>query len=842
MMERKLSAGSPVLREPPPAAAMQIDWAKVAWNNRWLLILGLIAGLGGGYFKFVKATPKFRSSAQVQIVEPNVGNLPIAGIEVTPASQKRSITDEALVMRSERLLRRAAELGELSNQDEFRGFPAESIAAMIAGSPALSIAPPPSSNSNSILEIGYVSTSPETCQAVVQAIVDAYELHLQEQYQNVGQQTIDLIQTARNEVLEKLTTLETEFAEYKDRSGLVFRDGVTTSVHRDNAETILSQKQLLMIEKSRMMSKLEAAKMAYAQKRPLEAVLLALQVTPDSPAQTLAKTASNEEVARLKEINQATVSERMRREQLLPLQLERQELAASVGNDHPAMRTMDTRVRAVEATIKEIAESEEAFRLQLEAAWAKQAEQASEADQPIEPREVLEQQVRIGALALRQQLESLTEEEKLLDEAYKVEVEKARSESEVESKSAKFVREIDRQQQLYNRIMERLDEVNLMADKGGLRLFALNVAKLGYQFEPSLQKSLAIGGFIGLLLAGGLSFLREIADRSYHSAGDIIGHVGLPVIGHVPVLPSKHPEGTQIELALAKLDPRICTASQRKGARSEAFRAIRTALYFNNQASSNQVLQVTSSTPGEGKSTIAANLAVSIAQSGRSVILLDADLRRPRVHNLFGTESAKGVAWAIEQLSKSSTNANLTLSEAILETGIPNLSLMVAGDRPDNPAELLSSSAFEQMLDLLRQKFDMVLIDSPPMLAVSDPSNVVRRADGVLMVVRLRKNAKPLVARACRMLESLEANVLGVVVNGVGSRQARGYGKDGEAGIYYGYGYGYSYGSDLNSYSEYYDDSQPKSATKSKSKRSKPKPAYSATAVGTGTSEEFEPS
>ncbi len=474
--DRKLSNTRPHLDQ-SKAPAPQIDWAKVAWNNRWLLILGLLAGLGVGYFQFVKATPKFRSIARVQIVEPNVNNLPIAGIETSSAKQNRSITDEALVMRSERILRRAAEIGELGKLDEFRGLPVEVIASQLGG-PQLGIAPPAQSNSNSILEISYVSASPDSCQAVVQSIVDAYELHLQEQYQNVGQQTLDLIQTARNEVLQKLTTLENEFADFKDASGLMFRDGITTSVHRDNAENILAQKQLLLIEKSKLMSKLEAAKSAYEANRSVEAVLLALQMTPDVGARsTDASLQKNEEVTRLKEINQATVSERMRREQLLPLQLERQELAASVGNDHPAMRTMDSRIQAMEATINEIAKSEELFRQQLDAAWKKQEEAAQKSDRPVEAKELLAQRVKIGVMALRQQLGSIAEEEKLLDEAYKLEVEQARSESETESKSAKFVREIDRQQQLYNRIVERLDEVNLMADKGGLRLFALNVAK-----------------------------------------------------------------------------------------------------------------------------------------------------------------------------------------------------------------------------------------------------------------------------------------------------------------------------------------------------------------------------
>ena len=125
----------------------------------------------------------------------------------------------------------------------------------------------------------------------------------------------------------------------------------------------------------------------------------------------------------------------------------------------------------------------------------------------------------------------------------------------------------------------------------------------------------------------------------------------------------------------------------------------------------------------------------------------------------------------------------------------------------------------------------MIIIDTPPLLAVSDPSNVVRRADAVVMVVRLRKNVKPVVAQAARMLETLEANVLGVVVNGVGSRQARGYGNDSRRGGYYnygsyykygyGYGYGYSYGTTTNGeYSEYYNEATPgKSRKRSKAKK-----------------------
>ncbi len=798
-----------------------VDWVRLAWTNRWLLLLGLATGLAGGYFQFVQSPAIFQSAARVQIVESSSKNLPMKGLESSSAA--RSLRDEALVMRSERILKRAAELGELSTTPEFAGMAPEQIAAMVGGE-SLVVGPAADGDSASVFEIQYACTSSPTCQRVVQSVIDAYAMHLQDQYRNVGQETLDLIQTARNEVLAKLNKLEDEFSQFKRESALIFRDGATTSVHRDNADSYLAQKQTLILQKGRLASVLESVRMAMQENRPLESVLISMQLPGSSGADANIETKmANDEVARLKESNQLMVSDRMRREQLLPLQIDRQEMSKVVGVDHPALQTLDQRIRTVEGTIEEIAKSERKFQSQLEAAWSKSTE--GEATK-MSHDDLLEQKVRIGVMALRQQLESLAHEEMLVDEAYRSEMEAAKSESVAETKSAQFYREIDRQQQLYNRIMERLDEVNLMSESSGLKVFPLDTAKPGYQIAPSLAKSLLMGGFLGCMFAGGLAFLRDFTDKSYHSASEIAEHIGLPVIGHVPVLAKTRMR--DLDPQFEKIDPRLITVFGGKGSKSESFRAIRTAIYFSNQSGNNQVLQVTSATPGDGKSTIAANLAASIAQSGRSVLLIDADLRRPRVHKLLGMEAEKGLAWAIERTAEDPKSIELSISEAILDTVVPNLSVMLAGVRPENPAELLSSSSFEKLLDVLRTKFDMIIVDTPPLLAVSDPSNVVSRADGVVMVVRLRKNIKPAVAQAARMLETLEANVVGLVVNGVGSRQARGYGKeyarDGyyNYGQYYKYGYGYSYGySANNDYSEYYDESKPKKR-RQQSKRRQP--------------------
>ncbi|TWU55208.1 polysaccharide biosynthesis tyrosine autokinase [Rubripirellula reticaptiva] len=786
-----------------PVGGGHLDYAKVAWNARYLLALGTLIGLAVGYFHFTRQPAMYRSAAQVQIVESLARNLPVDGLDT--GLKGRNLGDEAIVMRSEQILRRAAELGELSTAPEFAGMAPEQIAAAI-GDASLSIGSAGSSIGSSVFQIQFNSTSPSTSQRVVQAVTDAYASHLKEQFRNVGQETIDLIQTARNDVLAKLDTLEGEFSDFKKSSGLIYRGNDTTSIHRDNADRFMAQRQDLLIQKAKLSSLLSSTRKAMEEEQPYEAILMALnssfQATDDAAAD-FTRSMSPEQKWELEKIRSKPLlnaGERMRQESLLPLQLERESLVDTVGRDHPAIDTINKRIALIEKTIEKVEENEKRLNAELDEAMKAAAAEASSfqnPDEDLEPRNRAMEQVRFAVGALRQEMDALDSELTVVSDAYEAEMTQARAESDSEIRSAQFVREIDRQQQLYDRIVARLDEVNLMSGGDGLKVFPLNTAKLGYQFAPSMPKSLILGGLLGGMLAFGLALLREMSDRSYHSARDIAEHTRLPIIGHVPVLkPHKVEPGEVGE----HLDSRLVTFFSGKGQKAEAFRAIRTAIYFSNQSGNNQVLQMTSSTPSDGKSTIAANVAVAIAQSGRRVLLMDGDLRRPRVGKVMGIENDKGTAWAIEQCEADAAGLDDRIQAAITRSVVANLSVMTAGERPDNPSELLSSPNFDRLLNLLRKQYDMIIVDTPPLLAVSDPANLASRVDGVILVVRLRKNIKPAVAQATRMLETLDANVLGIVVNGVGSRAARGYGKSSEAegnynyGSSYQYGYGYSYG------------------------------------------------
>lgn len=827
-METTVAKNEQAPSEPRPEAgftAPTVNIPQLLWGQKWLILLGVVAGLGGGYLYFTKQPPQFRSSARIQVVEPFSKAIPVEGLDTLDQSV-RSLADEAMVMRSKKIMTSAAALGKLSDLNSFRGRDDESIGRTLGATSALSINLAGQSGKSSIFDLSYTAGDPVTTKRVVDATIDAYAEHLRMQHKNVGQETLKLIEQARAELEGQIRELEDDYQKYREDSPLIFRGGTSTSVHRELADKFLTQKQELIVQKTQLDSMLSSAKKALQAGQPKEAVLLALEGASPSSILKLANQSAEGQAERLGEEFELSASERMRRDRLLPLKLEEEQYLENYGEKHPMVRAVRNKISMVETVIQRLETDEAEYKKRMEEALASYRE-ANKDNREQTPEQAVEDQIRLTVLALQQRQRQIAQELEVISEAYEAEMKAARSEGQAEMDIARFEREIARQNALYERIVARLDEMNIVADTEGLRIEVLDPPVEGGKIGPSAPRSLGLGGFLGFAIAAGLAYLIEVSDRSYHSAEQIAEHLSLPVIGHVPTVDAKKMKANMPE---SNLDGSLCTFLKGKSRQAEAFKAIRTALYFSNQGGNLKVLQVTSATPSDGKSTVAGNIAISVAQSGKNVLLIDADLRRPRVEKLFGMESERGLAWLLETLPRHATKNDVyeMLGEALQESEVPNLSVMGAGQRPDNPAELLSSSDFDLMLDALRDKFDMIVIDTPPLLAVTDPSNVAPRVDGVIMVVRLKKNVKPLAAQAARILETLGAKTIGVVVNGVGGRKARGYGKYGEKdgyynrGYYYKYGYGYSYGSGYGygydkKYNEYYED-EPKKRRRDRQK------------------------
>jgi capsular exopolysaccharide synthesis family protein len=243
----------------------------------------------------------------------------------------------------------------------------------------------------------------------------------------------------------------------------------------------------------------------------------------------------------------------------------------------------------------------------------------------------------------------------------------------------------------------------------------------------------------------------------------------IPVLGVVPhIVGTRTPSQRGMQL---HLDPMSDVA--------EAYRTIRTGVYFGTPGGAAKTILVTSPAPGDGKTTLASNLAVAMAQAGNRILLLDADFRKPMQHKIFNLPKGVGLSSVLA--------GTMTLEQAIQETVVPNLSVLPCGPIPANPSEILNSQSFADVLDQLVERYDHVILDSPPVLPVTDARILAASCDATILAIRAEKSTRKAATYARDTLTSVGARLLGVVVNDVPRRK-------GIYGYYYSDSYLYQYG------------------------------------------------
>jgi succinoglycan biosynthesis transport protein ExoP len=277
--------------------------------------------------------------------------------------------------------------------------------------------------------------------------------------------------------------------------------------------------------------------------------------------------------------------------------------------------------------------------------------------------------------------------------------------------------------------------------------------------STSLKRVLKVVGACGMLGMGlvfALAYFREWYDSTVRSVEEVRNAIGASALGVVPHLPQ--PQAAELAAAQASgVSPALWYYHSPGSAEAEAYRTIRTTLFAATKSSGDKVLQISSPEPGDGKSTTAANLAVALAQSGKKVLLIDADLRRPSIDGLFGLRRDVGLSEVLRR--------EVQWEHALQATTIEGLVILTSGSCPSNPAELLSLATLPQLLREVRTDFDFILVDSPPVLAVSDPCIVAPHTDGMLLVVRLQKNKRVALQRAREILNTQGATLYGFIAN-----------------------------------------------------------------------------
>ncbi len=266
------------------------------------------------------------------------------------------------------------------------------------------------------------------------------------------------------------------------------------------------------------------------------------------------------------------------------------------------------------------------------------------------------------------------------------------------------------------------------------------------QASPNVRADLIMAGGGGLVLAIVVCFLFEHLDNRIKTPDELKAHLNLPYFGLVPAL-------------FEKSDHTPLISSGAPNSFLEAFRVLRTSLLFSSSMAGSRSLVVTSTGPGEGKTLVAANLAVALAQAGQRVLLVDGDLRRPRVHDVFGIPQEPGLSNVIAGTAKA--------SESVKASAVPGLWLMAAGAEAPNPAELLGSKRFNDFSQSLSHNFEWVIIDTPPLMAVTDSAIIAHGTTGVLFVVGAEMTSWFAARRALEQLHNAKAQVIGAVLNRV---------------------------------------------------------------------------
>lgn len=342
----------------------------------------------------------------------------------------------------------------------------------------------------------------------------------------------------------------------------------------------------------------------------------------------------------------------------------------------------------------------------------------------------------------------------------RVEEEKTRF-AALNAHAAQYVRlqdDVDRMKKDRDDYTNSLRNIRLAQEAGGLTIDIVERAQAKPKPSvPNPTRVLPIGLAVGLLCGLFLACVREWVDDRLHSAGDVKSSLGMPVLAVIPQSPTKRTPSVSGQRIL--LDPASDTA--------EAYRALRTAVQFAAPEGQLKTLLVTSPAGGDGRTTLVSNLAIALAQAGKKVCLVDCDLRKPMQHEIFGVKNNTGLSMLL--------GGRCSLETATQRGGVTGLEVLPCGPTPANPSEILNSREFGDVLEQLADKYDYVVIDSPPVESVNDSRIVAALCDATLVVLKAQSSHRRQAERARNSLLGVGARIIGVVVNDLPRRAQASY-------------------------------------------------------------------
>jgi len=755
----------------------RFDFWGILDRRKWIVFLGLITGIGLGVLYYYQTPILYKSTAKIRIAPRNPITIQLhrlggpGGIlpnteDIMPLRHDKIIAEDVTIRTC---LEGEKQDGALYKLPSFEGREKEAIIKLVKEH--LTVLPDKEDPYN--YELSYISTNMNDAPTIVNNIVKTYRHDLETLYKDETANSIGHLKQIADETAKDLEEVTREM----DKLNLL------DTVPRVNYMTgqDIHSISLENLNRSISTSQRELANLTADREKAIQALEFGGDAVVAQVGVLMQQ--SRIQIERGTRDVEFQASENALR-LVMEIQAELDSARLQLGAGHPSIQSLETRMRLAKKMIED----------QRVAVEKISGTNSTSSD----PALILQYYIQ----GLDQQIEM---HQDLLSKDF-IEYQKATKMVQEGQRLRQIRSDLEERRQIVAHRMEEVDAKITEISPSGI--LSADFQQKGFDFRelrsankaeivwPILPVVLALGGIIGALLGFGLGCLVDLADKTFHNPDEVIRHLGLPLIGHIPVIA----QGKRYQLDGSPIDTAVCVHHRPRSQSSEAFRAVRTALFFNTQERKSFVIQVTSPTPGDGKTTIAANLAVSIAQSGKRVLLVDGDMRRPRLAAMFNIDSKDGFATVL--------SGECIWKDVVFECEeIEGLSILPCGVKPSNPAELSTSPQVKQLIEQMRNEYDFVVIDTPPLLAVTDPCPIAARVDGVILSMRIKKNVRISAERAVDILGNLGANVVGVVVNGVGAQS--GYGSQYTYGAYragysyngYGSGYGYGYG-----YGHYYDD------------------------------------
>ncbi|MCO8125458.1 polysaccharide biosynthesis tyrosine autokinase [Stieleria sp. TO1_6] len=748
------------------ATAQTLDVLGALWRYRWAVILPSIVFGVIGFIVYLQTDETFRSSTRL-MVESNrppifdamtgevVGGIP--DIEVLEA-QLYSDTVAEMAYNNPKMLPFQA-----LYENNKRTFITE-VQQQLSLEPEVTDV---KSAQSLITQMHFDSPNTELCEAAIVSYSHALQEYYNERHKSNQGNLVDLIGDALGKVGPELKKLDEEYSAFRSKAPLSWdTEGKAINPHREQQQYLTqrraSQWEILRHEQTTLESMQIVAKQT-------DDPRITLNVMSELLGVKVSSIADRREPDPI--VGDSLLAEIDLEKELLPLIIQRNTNERQFGAEHPTVKALDAELDTMRTELLRLVREQADRVTKLRQDWYQ------DLGDPIKRAKDTVDAVIYSHQAKVKMLQAYIEE---LDEQIGFEKAEAAEVAKFEQENDRMLREIAQHRELVEQLQENMRRASLSDKESVTQVVELWAPTRAYLVGPSLLKMAGLGTFLGMLLGSGLALLLEKNANTFRDPNEISSQLGVAILAHVPFFRGKRRKTKKGEVDPYKtLSTDLAVVHQPSSIAAEAIRSLRTAVFFDtNSISGGKVIQVTSPLPGDGKSTVACNLACSIAQSGKRVLAIDCDLRRPQLTDNFDSDHKEGLTNVL--------NGQCDPLDAAHATPLPNLSIMPCGPIPSNPAEALSLPLMNELLNYLREHFDYIILDTPPLLVVTDPSITASMADALILTLRIRRKSKPNAREALNILNGVGANVLGIVINN--SDEA------GNSDGYRGYGY-YKYGS-----------------------------------------------